>query len=101
MTVKVTFKADRAGINRMVRSDFMRRECERRAELVRFTAQQIAPVRTGRYRASMTVTSGTRTTGAYARVTANAPYSIWVEKGNSRGAPAQRVMTRALPAARG
>ncbi|MFY1686495.1 HK97 gp10 family phage protein [Plantactinospora sp. WMMB782] len=101
MAVKVRFKADRAGINNLVRSDMLRRECERRAELVRWTAQQIAPVRTGRYRASMTVTSGTRTRGAYARVTANAPYSVYVEFGNRLGAPRQRVMLRALQAARG
>lgn len=101
MAVSVRVKTSRAGINRMVRSDFMRREMERRAERVLFVAQQLAPVRTGQYRASITVTSGTRGTGAYARVTANAPYSVYVEFGNSRGAPRQRVMGRALYAARG
>ena len=100
MAVKVRVKTSRSGINRMVRSEMMRREVERRAERVLFVAQQLAPVRTGRYRASITVTSGTRATGAYAQVTANAPYSVFVEFGNSRGAPRQRVMGRAALAAR-
>lgn len=100
MGTKVTVKTSRSGINQMVRSDFMRHECERRAERVVFTGQQIAPVRTGEYRASMFVRSGTRGRGAYAQAVAGAKHSIWVEKGNSRGAPAQRVMARALLAAR-
>lgn len=101
MTTRVKVKTSRSGINQMVRADFMRHEMERRAERVRFVAQQLAPVRTGQYRASITVTSGTRGTGAYARVTANAPHSVFVEFGNRLGAPRQRVLARALPAARG
>lgn len=100
MAVRVRMKTRRAGINEVVRSDFMRAECERRAEAIVGLAQQLAPVRTGRYRASMFVRSGTRARGAFALAIADAPYSIFVERGNSRGAPAQRVMARALYAAR-
>lgn len=100
MAVKVRFKARRAGINEVVRSDFMLRECERRAEAIVGLAQQLAPVRTGRYRASMFVRSGTRARGAYALAVADTPYAVYVEFGNSRGAPRQRVMARALYAAR-
>lgn len=101
MTVRVKVTVRRAGVNAMARADFMRREVTRRAELVRATAQQIAPVRTGAYRAAIHTTSGTRASGAYARITAGMPYSIYVERGNSLGAPAQRCMARALPVARG
>lgn len=100
MGVKVTVKIRRAGVNEVVRSDFMRRECERRADNIVHLAQQLAPVRTGQYRASMFRRSGTRTGGAYAQAIAGAPYSVYVEFGNSRGAPRQRVMARALYAGR-
>ena len=99
--MKVKFTANRAGINAVARAPFMQREVDRCGQLVERAAQQHAPVRTGRYRALIHRRSGTRPTGAYSTIIAGAPYSIWVERGNSRGAPAQHVMARALLAARG
>jgi hypothetical protein len=100
MAVKVRYKTRRAGINEVVRSDFMLRECERRADNVVGLGQQIAPVRTGAYRAMIHRRSGIRARGAWAQAIAGARYSWWVERGNSLGAPAQQVMARVLHAAR-
>lgn len=99
MTVRVKVVINRTGVAAVTRSPMIRRELERRAELVRFTAVQLSPIRTGRYRGSWAVRSGVRARGAYAQVVNSAPYAIYVESGNSQGAPAQRVARRALRAA--
>ncbi|MFY1595488.1 HK97 gp10 family phage protein [Micromonospora sp. WMMD737] len=101
MPVKVKVRSNRAGIRRMIGEPFMVREVERRAELVRALAVQLSPIRTGRYVASHTVRSGIKPNGAaYARVVNNTPYAIYLERGTSK-MRAQRILSRALPAARG
>ncbi len=100
MSQRVRVKVRRAGVRAMLQQPYMVREVEDRAQRVWWTAQQLAPVRSGRYRASMAVTSGVRPAGAYARVTASAPYSIFVERG-TRKMRAQHVLARALKAASG
>lgn len=98
MADRVRIRVHRSGVRAMLQQPFMLREVERRAERVQWVAQQIAPVRTGRYRASIAVSSGTRPSGVYARVTAHAPYSYFIERG-TRKMRAQHVLARALKAA--
>lgn len=101
MTVKVTFRADRPGIKRMLGEPFMVREMERRAELVKALAEQLSPIRTGRYVRSHTVRSGVSPAGvAYARVVNSTPYAIYLERGTSK-MRGQRILARALRAANG
>ena len=75
-----------------------RAEIQRRAENVQRLAQNLAPVRTGRYRASINVTMTTRRGAAVGVIQAAAPYSIFLERGTSK-IRAQHVMRRALAAA--
>jgi len=82
----------------MLGQPFMVREVQRRAENVRALAVQISPVRTGRYRASHTVRSGVRPSGAYAKMSNSVPYAVYLEFG-TRKMRAQRILTRALVAA--
>lgn len=98
MSVKAKFTANRAGINSVARMPGVQAEIRHRAEQVQRLAQNIAPVRTGRYRASIHVTMTTRRGAAVAVITAGAPYSIYLERGTSR-IRAQHVMRRALAAA--
>lgn len=100
MTVKVRFVADRAGIRAIGGSPHMAAEMRRRAHVVAQRAQDIAPVRTGLYRASIRVSSGVRRGLAYGRVTAGASYSGYVEFGTSK-MRRQRVLGRALLSAGG
>lgn len=101
MTVRVKVKVDRAGVRRMLGEPFMVREVERRAELVKALAVQLSPIRTGRYVASHTIRSGVSPSGAaYARVVNSTPYAIYLERGTSR-MRGQRILSRALRAARG
>jgi hypothetical protein len=102
----VKFSANRAGITAACRSNEIYWHLEHRADLVIIEAEAAAPVRTGQY-AFGTVNPGGfertrfRAKGGVAgvRVTATAPHSIFVEKGNSRGAPAQHILRNALRAA--
>jgi hypothetical protein len=98
--VRVTFRPNRAGINAVARSEGVRREIRRRAENVKDLAVQLSPVITGRYRAGWTVRTEVRHGAAVGIISNAVPYSWFVERGNSRGAPAQHVARRALAAAR-
>lgn len=105
-SVRVKFKANRAGINAACRIDGVYRNLEHRADLVIIDAEATAPVRTGQY-AFGTVDPGGfarerfRAKGGVAgvRVTALAPHSIFVERGTRTGSPAQHVLRNALRAA--
>jgi bacteriophage HK97-gp10 putative tail-component len=100
VSVKATFNANRAGINAVARAPFMQREMLRRAEHVKDLAVQLSPVITGRYRANWTSRVVIRGGKAVGIVSNDTPYAWYVERGNSRGAPAQHVARRALAAAR-
>ena len=81
MATKVTFRADRAGINRMLRQEWMFRELERRADRVIVRARVTAPARTYEYRSKL---GRERVAGptATVRVVARAPHSLIVERGS-------------------
>lgn len=100
MSVRVKFKANRAGINAVARAPYMQREVRRRADAVKALAVQLSPVITGRYRAGWDVRVEVRRGAAVGIVHNDVPYAWYVERGNSRGAPAQHVARRALAAAR-
>lgn len=95
MSVRVKFVASRAGISELGRSPAMVAEMKRRAEVVAVRARAIAPVRTGRYKASIKATAGVRAGRAQGRVTASAPWSSFLEFGTSR-MRRQRILGRAL-----
>lgn len=105
MSVRVTFKANRAGINAACRSEGVYRNLEHRADLVIIDAEEHAAVDTGQY-AFGTVKPGGfvktrfRAKGGTAgvRVTATAPHSIFLELGTEH-MPAQHVLRNALRAA--
>lgn len=82
MGTKVTFRADRAGINRMLQQEWMYRELERRAGRVAIRARVTAPARSYEYRSKIGVerVAGGRT--ATVRVVARAPHSLIVERGS-------------------
>ncbi|MEU8334802.1 hypothetical protein [Micromonospora tulbaghiae] len=82
MSVKVKFKADQAGITRMMHAEFMYRELERRADRVVTRAKVTAPVRTYEYRSKIgrERVAGART--ATVRVVARAPHSLILERGS-------------------
>ncbi|NML55401.1 HK97 gp10 family phage protein [Streptomyces sp. R302] len=92
------------GIGKLLRSEMIRREMVRRAELIKATAESIAPVggpgdpHRGLYQRSFGVTStsrgGRRRDRAVAYVTNAAPYARWVEYGTER-VPAYHVLLRA------
>jgi HK97 gp10 family phage protein len=99
VAVKVKVRVNRRGVRQMLGAPFMLREMERRGENVRFVAQQIAPVRTGRYRASILVRSDLTPAGAArAHVVADTPYAYFLERG-TRYMRARRILGRALSAA--
>lgn len=97
-SVRVKFTPNRRGIQQVANMPGVRAEVRRRADNVQRLAQNLAPVRTGRYRASIHVTMGTRRGAALAVVEAAAPYSIFLERGTSK-MRAQHIMRRALAAA--
>ncbi|MFB6392631.1 HK97 gp10 family phage protein [Polymorphospora lycopeni] len=97
---RVRVNVDQAGVRRMMMQPWMQREMDRRGQRVAAVARSIAPVRTGRYRASIRVRSGVRASGAYSEVVATAPYSYFLEVG-TRHMAAQRILSRALHAAGG
>lgn len=98
MSVKVRVKVSRAGVRGMLNGPDIRRELAVRAERVQRMAQQIAPVDTGRYRASIHVRMTTRGGVPVAQIVAATPYAVYLEFGTRR-MRAQKVMRRALVAA--
>ena len=82
MSVKVKFKADQAGITRMMHAEFMYEHLEGRADRVIIRAKVTAPVRTYEYRSKIgrERVAGART--ATVRVVARAPNSLILERGS-------------------
>lgn len=87
------------GLEAVLRSQRMQRALKRRADAGKEYAQRIAPVRTGRYKASFRVVTGVRNGVAYARLMNTAPYAIYLEFG-TRYMRRQRILGRALDAMR-
>jgi hypothetical protein len=88
-SVKATFKANRAGINAVARSEGIMRDLERRADLVIIEAERTAPVKTGQYAFGVGGPGGFhkerfRAKGGAGgvRVTATAPHALIVEVGS-------------------
>ncbi|MFI7073565.1 hypothetical protein [Micromonospora sediminicola] len=81
MSVKVTFKADQAGITRMMHADFMYEHLEGRADRVVTRAKVTAPVRSYEYRSKIGRERVTGARTATVRVVAKAPHSLILEKG--------------------
>jgi HK97 gp10 family phage protein len=95
------FVADREGIARMARSEDMQRALKIRADRAADFARQIAPVRTGRYRASFRTSAGVGPNGrAYARLENTVHYSVYLEFG-TRYMKRQRILGRSIDAMRG
>ncbi|MFF5261365.1 HK97 gp10 family phage protein [Actinomadura viridis] len=97
------FQASYRGIGQMIRSPWMQAEMRRRAEKVKAVAAATAPVETGAYKRSFTVSSGARggirRDRAYGRVTNTAGHAVYVEYGTSK-IPARYTLRNALRAAR-
>lgn len=100
------FDPDHTGIRELGRSPGMVRAMQHLADKMRAEAQRIAPVDTGRYKASMLATSGVRGGRAYGRLSNDArnphsgfPYCVALEFGNSR-VRAYRVLQRSIDAIR-
>ncbi len=101
-----TYTPNHAGIRAMAASPAMVEAMRRKAEQMKAYAEVIAPVDTGRYKASFHVTAGVRGTTAYGRLSNNArdprtgyPYCVALEFGNSR-IHAQRILQRSIDALR-
>ena len=98
-----TFKPDFRGIGEMLRSSEMEAEMARRAEKVKAKAAATAPVDTGRYKASLEVSSttkgGNKKDRASATVTADVEYAFTLEYGSTHNAR-YRTLGKALDAAR-
>lgn len=93
-----TYKASYKGIGRMLRSEFLKQDMVRRAERVKRAAEATAPVESGEYKASFSVSSGEQSTGGrrvYARVENDSDHAAMVEFGNSK-VDAHHTMRRAL-----
>lgn len=127
MATRVTFRADQAGITRMVHQEWMYRELERRADLVLDAARATAPVRSGDYVSKLGRERFAAARTAGVRVVARADHSLILERGsrphtiepNTKkalawpggrhpvkrvhhpGTPAQHILRNALLAARG
>jgi hypothetical protein len=101
------FKLKPKGVGELLRSDMVRAEMVRRAEVIRDTAVAISPVgatrdpHPGHYKASWEVDStsrgGRRRDRAVAYVRNTAYYARWVEYGTER-VPAHHVLLRAAQA---
>lgn len=99
----MTFKADRRGIGRILKSEEMRAVLVAVAEKKKAVAEAIAPVDPaghppGEYKASFEVRSGIqhkKTTRAYASLVNTAPYAVYVEYG-SRTVPAHHTLMKAV-----
>ncbi len=95
------FRADRDGIARLERSEKLQKALARFAERGKDYAQQIAPVRTGRYRDAFRVRTGIGESGrAYARLENPVHYAIYLEYG-TRYMRRQRILGRSVDAMRG
>ena len=68
------------GMRGLLNDDGVARDLAARAERVASAARATAPVKTGAYRASITVTAD-RTDRAVARVGAGVPYALAIEAG--------------------
>jgi len=105
--VAAKFKMSRKGVGQLLRSDMVRAEMVRRAEVIKSVAVALSPVggagdpHPGQYRESWTVTSrkrgGERRNRATATVRNTAYYARWVEYGTER-VPAHHVLLRAAQA---
>ena len=101
------FKMSYKGVGQLLRSDMVRAEMVRRAELIKSVAVSIAPIggpgdpHSGHYKSSFYVTStargGRRRDRATATVGNSAYYARWVEYGTERQ-PAHHVLLRAAQA---
>lgn len=67
-------------------------EIQRRARAVQRRAQTLAPVRTGELRSSISVNTRYPSDGAEADITAEAPYSMFVEFGRRRVTPSGKFL---------
>lgn len=100
------FDGKQAGVDAMLRAPWMVEGMAAAANRAKAEAERIAPVDTGRYKASFKVTSGLRAGRAYARLSNDAtspqgyPYCQALEFGNSR-IRAQHIIQRSLDAIRG
>ena len=103
------FKMSRKGVGELLRSEMIRGEMVRRANIIKTVAENIAPVGTppgdrhpGLYKASVVVTSTRRGGRRHDRAVATArnktAYARWVEYGTDN-VPAHHVMLRAAQAA--
>jgi len=88
------------GVGEMLRASWMKTAMELRANAVKAAAEAIAPVQSGRYKASFKVSSGTDGVRAYGRVTNTAPYAMFVEFGSAR-VRRHRTLGKSLHAAGG
>ena len=93
------YKPNRAGLQEMLRSQGVRLALLAKARKVKFRAEAIAPVQTGRYRASFTLEWGEQDGRVFARVLNRTPYARFLEFG-TRYMRKQRILGRALDAAR-
>ncbi len=82
MAVRVRFRADQSGINRMLREEWMFRELERRADRVVVRAKVTAPARSYEYRSKISRERVVGARTATVRVVARADHSLIVEKGS-------------------
>lgn len=82
VTVKVTFRANQAGITRMMHQEGMYRHLEERADRVIAAARATAPVDTGDYRRGIGKERFSRARVAGVRVVARDPISLIVERGS-------------------
>lgn len=101
-----TFRMYPGAVERVLSTPAMQAAMHRRAELVRIRAEQIAPVRTGRYAFGLhrppgahddgfEVSSGVEHGRAYGRVVNRVPYAVFLEFG-TRYMRAQRPLGNAL-----
>ncbi|MGW7087508.1 HK97 gp10 family phage protein [Streptomyces sp. NPDC054871] len=101
------FKMSNKGVGQLLRSEMIRVEMVRRAELIKSVAESIAPVggaadpHPGHYKSSFHVTStlrgGQRRDRATATVSNSAYYARFVEYGTEK-VPAHHVLLRAAQA---
>ncbi|WP_069883556.1 HK97 gp10 family phage protein [Streptomyces luteocolor] len=101
------FKMSNKGVGQLLRSEMVRAEMVRRAEVIKSAAEAIAPVggpgdpHPGHYKSSFSVTStlrgGRRRDRATATVTNSSYYARWVEYGTEK-VPAHHVLLRAAQA---
>lgn len=91
---------NRDELARLLHSNQVAKDLQRRALKVDAAAKQLCPVDTGRLRASITNHLGQDSTGLYALIGSNVHYAIFVELG-TRFAAAQPFLRPALAAANG